>query len=345
MSTAEDLHLSAYARVMTLPTVVDLLEYGMLRKGRAVLEEALADRRALRLLELPDAPEFRPDQLDAIDGQLQAIAALYDRALSRAEKPAPTEMPGLSDPEAVLRLFVEGGNAMEAFAAVAPPLTIAPLAQADAGNGRKQRWFVLTEVAVEPVRVRVGLLLLVTGAADEILGSHLFAGGEAEQQRLRLIRALGAPSPEQAEATARGLLDQLCNTARPTITQAMAGDLSSVRPRPGDAAKAFQQGADQVEAYVNGLFGEQVDLGLSADQTELVVHAAPSGALGEGHPLAAPFPGAYRKLAEGYLADGRVWLAWEVKRPGDARGVRFDGLVWLDDHFAWFPKPWRAFQD
>jgi hypothetical protein len=34
-------------------------------------------------------------------------------------------------------------------------------------------------------------------------------------------------------------------------------------------------------------------------------------------------------------------VCWELMAEDAEEGVAFDGLVWIDDHFAWFPKPWR----
>jgi hypothetical protein len=35
----------------------------------------------------------------------------------------------------------------------------------------------------------------------------------------------------------------------------------------------------------------------------------------------------------------RVWVAWEVIPLGKSAGMAYDGLVWIEDHWAWFPKP------
>ena len=31
--------------------------------------------------------------------------------------------------------------------------------------------------------------------------------------------------------------------------------------------------------------------------------------------------------------------------PGESLGMAFDGLVHVNGHWAWFPKPWRALGD
>jgi hypothetical protein len=36
----------------------------------------------------------------------------------------------------------------------------------------------------------------------------------------------------------------------------------------------------------------------------------------------------------------RIWVAWEFVEPGRDSGLSFDGLVWCEDHWAWFPRPY-----
>jgi hypothetical protein len=37
----------------------------------------------------------------------------------------------------------------------------------------------------------------------------------------------------------------------------------------------------------------------------------------------------------------RLWASWRYVTPGCTAGLFYDGLVWCDDHWAWFPKPYR----
>ena len=39
---------------------------------------------------------------------------------------------------------------------------------------------------------------------------------------------------------------------------------------------------------------------------------------------------------------GVAFFAGVFVQPGEAHGMAHDGLVYLDDHWAWFPKPWRV---
>lgn len=52
------------------------------------------------------------------------------------------------------------------------------------------------------------------------------------------------------------------------------------------------------------------------------------------------FPHGYQGLEE-YLNPNITWLAWKFVEPGKQRGLAYNGLVWLEDRFVWFPKPWK----
>ncbi|MBW1876968.1 MAG: hypothetical protein JRJ84_01265 [Deltaproteobacteria bacterium] len=60
--------------------------------------------------------------------------------------------------------------------------------------------------------------------------------------------------------------------------------------------------------------------------------------LREDNELSAHFPEAYHAVAQ-VLDTSRVWMCWRYD------GLRYDGLVWVNDHWAWFPKPWRVLSE
>jgi len=33
---------------------------------------------------------------------------------------------------------------------------------------------------------------------------------------------------------------------------------------------------------------------------------------------------------------------WKYVKPGEQLGTSFDGLIYVNSHWAWFPKPWRV---
>lgn len=79
-------------------------------------------------------------------------------------------------------------------------------------------------------------------------------------------------------------------------------------------------------------------------QTDALVFAAPSEKFLGDNEFSHEFPGGYRKIAN-KLKPGNVWVRFKYVVPGETTGMAYDGLVYLDDHWAWFPKPWRVLID
>jgi len=116
----------------------------------------------------------------------------------------------------------------------------------------------------------------------------------------------------------------------------------SLRPTPADCAQVFV--ADAVSRAQSGyaeLWQTPPLWPLKRDQTMLRVNLAYAEDFREDGPRAAAFPGGYRSIAH-HLLPGRIWLCWEYFAPEAGSGLSFDGLVRLDDRWAWFPKPWRV---
>lgn len=80
-----------------------------------------------------------------------------------------------------------------------------------------------------------------------------------------------------------------------------------------------------------------------ASQAQVRAFAAEADALGTDNEFSREFPGGYRQIAA-QLHDDKIWLVWKHTDPGTDTGMSYDGLVWLRDHWAWFPKPWRVLE-
>ena len=151
-------------------------------------------------------------------------------------------------------------------------------------------------------------------------------------------------------AAALALAGVVCRAAQPVFQQ-IARDptrafIATLRPRPDDYPKVFIEGATEVaRAAYDVLWSRTPDVALpSASQSDIRCVASPAGMLADDNDLSHGFPGAYRRIAR-YLEPHRVWLCWRYVAPGESSGLAYDGLVWCDDHWAWFPKPWRALGD
>lgn len=149
-----------------------------------------------------------------------------------------------------------------------------------------------------------------------------------------------------AQAEALALADGLTPLVLPVL-QAIAADatgetIRTLMPRDDDYARAFTGEAVAAARRFFADWWQQQGTGVTGidPSARIEAHLCPAGLLGDDNPLSRPFPSGYRQIAD-WLDPHRVWVAWRYLPPGATSGIAMNGLVWLDDHFAWFPKPWR----
>jgi Immunity protein 49 len=116
-----------------------------------------------------------------------------------------------------------------------------------------------------------------------------------------------------------------------------------LRPRPGDYESVFSSAAvDRARKAYASFWSRPVEVERSSSQqTDVLIFAAPAGMLRGPNDLSRNFPAGYQSIAK-ELKPERVWLAWKYVKPGETSGMAYDGLVWIDDHWAWFPRPYRV---
>jgi hypothetical protein len=110
------------------------------------------------------------------------------------------------------------------------------------------------------------------------------------------------------------------------------------RPRDEDYPLVFKDHLEPRTAHFQALWAMEVEITAPPQNTEIIVTSARADEL----PTATWFPRGYHTLAG--LVPDRIWLAWKYVEPGERLGMAYDGLVWLDERFVWFPKPWRVVQ-
>lgn len=194
----------------------------------------------------------------------------------------------------------------------------------------------------EPGRFDTERLRAVRGAYQRLLG-EIERGAPDAQARTREREAAAREDALAAIAAVKAQLEPLVRALSADRTGEI---LRAVRPRPDDYAKAFQGplAAAAAQAFAR-VWAEPLSLlHPRPEQTQLLLDVAPAGMLASDNELSHRFPGGYRKLAP-HLVPNRVWARWKLVRPGDTIGMAYDGLVWLDDHWAWFPKPYRVLAD
>jgi hypothetical protein len=163
------------------------------------------------------------------------------------------------------------------------------------------------------------------------------------------LRGAAEPTPAGREQLAQAqalaaieiLKEQLAPVLRGLAQDRDGSLVASLRPRPDDYARAFQADAvDVARAAYEALWATSPRVAHALPASRLECHIAPAGMLGYENPLSRRFPGGYRAIAP-LLQPHRAWVAWKLIEPGHSAGMAYDGLVWLDDHWAWFPKPYR----
>lgn len=183
-------------------------------------------------------------------------------------------------------------------------------------------------------------------AGVEKLTAHSRASiAQAAQQSAGKIRAV-LHADNEARATARAAMQILEGQLAPIILALAAdadGSLTAMlRPHEDDYARAFvAEIAAAARAAYEALWSDPPRVSSTPSGSKLNLSIAPAGMLVEDNELSRGFPRGYRSIAP-LLDPHRVWVAWKLIPPGKDAGMSYDGLVWLDDHWAWFPKPYRV---
>jgi len=117
---------------------------------------------------------------------------------------------------------------------------------------------------------------------------------------------------------------------------------AALRPKAEDYAAVFVgDAATKMKAGLEPLWdGGKLTLKPSAEQTEIAIAGAPQPELAKGDGNAVNCPGGYKGIAASIQPSVVVHCVRFVK-PGQKGGLHVDGLVYVNDHWALFPKPWR----
>jgi hypothetical protein len=174
---------------------------------------------------------------------------------------------------------------------------------------------------------------------------HFFSREWLEAQRKMLKQPVSADREEQAQAQAFATMSVICDEVSPLL-QALGQDDGSLtaglRPREEDYAKAFLPPYAQAakQAYEE-VWKEMPRVSSASPAATLKCHVSPAGMLADDNSLSWHFPRGYRMIAP-LLDPHRIWVAWKLIPPGKDAGMAYDGLVWLDERWVWFPRPYRV---
>ena len=79
-------------------------------------------------------------------------------------------------------------------------------------------------------------------------------------------------------------------------------------------------------------------------QTEVKVVSATVADFKAATPKTKDFPGGYTKIASHFIGAGTIYRFHFVE-PGKEAGNSYDGLTYVNGHWALIPKPWRGLDD
>lgn len=164
------------------------------------------------------------------------------------------------------------------------------------------------------------------------------ANGQVRVEATRIADELGDLAQMQLETLAGTQL--ISQSALPLIAQFQDRDfLQDHLPTAEDCAHLF---VPVIANKVADALDQQTwpKRGITAIPTGVEdVFAGPAGLLRWPNSVSDQFPRGYRSVAGG-LIPGRIWMGWVGQLPAGGT-VRFDGLVFANDRWIFFPKPYR----
>jgi hypothetical protein len=123
-----------------------------------------------------------------------------------------------------------------------------------------------------------------------------------------------------------------------------AGMTKALRPTSADYKAVFTDDfAAKAEKGYEALWSDPKSvIGADPANTELKLSKATTDDIKAWtHDVEMDFPGGYQKVGE-YFKPGLTVYRWKYVKPGETLGMAYDGLIFVNNHWAWFPKPWRV---
>ncbi|WP_314245572.1 MULTISPECIES: hypothetical protein [unclassified Streptomyces] len=121
--------------------------------------------------------------------------------------------------------------------------------------------------------------------------------------------------------------------------------VASLEPNAADYAAVFEPefAAKAEKMYEEWIWSKPTAaLDIDPEKTEIKVAKATTDAIRDWpSEVSEEFPGGYERVAP-YLKPGTTIYQWEYLEPGEALGMAYDGVAYVNGRWVWFPKPWRA---
>jgi hypothetical protein len=162
---------------------------------------------------------------------------------------------------------------------------------------------------------------------------------------------LPASTPNDTPSGSAAILQGNEDGARALLTQFVSPSADhvaltrSLRPTSNDYKTLFDaKTAAKIEsAQAKDWNSNKAVIKPKPGQTEVKVWSATGSDLAKGVGNAKEFPGGYKKVAK-HLAPAVLFFRFKFVEPGKDVGTAYDGLAFVNGHWAIAPKPWRALE-
>ena len=156
---------------------------------------------------------------------------------------------------------------------------------------------------------------------------------------LLLLPAAVAFGGCKREGTAAGAKEMLSAFTKPGADHAAL--FAELRPKPEDYAEVFVGDAiEKAKAAMEPLWDGTRGLDPTSEQTQVDVAGATPEQLAKHEGNALGCPGGYKAIAD-KLNPKIVVYCFRFVKPGERGGLAGDALVYVNGHWAYFPKPFR----
>jgi hypothetical protein len=144
---------------------------------------------------------------------------------------------------------------------------------------------------------------------------------------------------KKEQATAAKAHDMLAEFTKPGANHQTL--YAALRPKPEDYEAVFVgDTAAKAKAAMEPLWDSGKYLDPTAEQTEISVNGATPDQLAKHEGNAASCPGGYKAIADKLNPKIVVYCA-RFSKPGEKGGLTVDAIVFVNGHWAYFPKPFR----
>ena len=116
----------------------------------------------------------------------------------------------------------------------------------------------------------------------------------------------------------------------------------ALKPSPEDVRAVYAEplASALIDTY-EGVFVPGAVIEPKPEHKQLLATFTTTGRLKAGDPVLAEFPGGYKDVLQYIVADVPIGR-FKFVEPGETLGLAFDGLIFVNDHWVFMPKPWRA---